>query len=300
MADDSTRLRHVKALSGFVAALRSRRPHVFRLAELRQAYAESRKSHAALADIPLREALELLAGNEQLQLIEVFPESKKYASGRSFTRYGLADSTALELASTLRKSSYLSHGTAAFLHGLSNLVPRMFYVNTEQSKKPPFKAELTQAALDRAFKSKQRVSQFVFRHKDARFTLLSGKHTSRFGVKSVKGPAGELIDATDLPRTLVDLVVRPVYAGGVVEVLEAYKAAKGRVRVSSILSTLEALEHAYPYHQSIGFFMERAGYSTAELSKLKSLGIERDFYLTHGMQNPAFEGSWRVYYPKSL
>src|SRR5882672_4945604 len=47
-----------------------------------------------------------------------------------------------------------------------------------------------------------------------RIVLLSGKHTGRLGVTKTLGPQGEQLELTDLERTLIDIAVRPTYAGG--------------------------------------------------------------------------------------
>lgn len=60
---------------------------------------------------------------------------------------------------------------------------------------------------------------------------------------------------TKLERTLIDIAVRPNYAGGVHHVLEAYAAAKSRVSVNVLLATLQKMEYVYPYHQVIGFYI---------------------------------------------
>jgi hypothetical protein len=177
-------------------------------------------------------------------------------------------------------------------------------VNKEQSDKPwqhaPETRELSQGAVDRAFSNAPRVSNFVFKYANYRVVLLSGKHTGRLEVATLQDPNSEPIDATKLERTLIDIAVRPVYAGGVFQVLDAYRAAKDRVSVATLVATLKKLNHAYPYHQAIGFYMERAGYEPAKLDKLRALGCNINFYLTNKMEAPQFSREWRIFYPEGM
>jgi len=46
--------------------------------------------------------------------------------------------------------------------------------------------------------------------------------------------------------------------------------------------------------------MKHAGYSTEQVSKLRDLGLNFDFYLTHAMKDPKFDPDWRVFYPLGL
>lgn len=63
---------------------------------------------------------------------------------------------------------------------------------------------------------------------------------------------------------------------------------------------MKKLKHAYLYHQSIGFLMERAGYETQELNQFRKLGIEYDFYLDYNMKDMKYDPNWKLYYPKNL
>ena len=64
---------------------------------------------------------------EEIRLTATYPfDSKRFHHG-PFTNY--------ELALSLRPDSYLSHGSAAFLHGLTDQEPEFIYVNKEQSPK---------------------------------------------------------------------------------------------------------------------------------------------------------------------
>ncbi len=88
---------------------------------------------------------------------------------------------------------------------------------------------------------------------------------------------------TNLERTLIDATVRPVYAGGVFEVRKAYELAKEKVSVNRLAALLQKLDYIYPYHQAIGFYLERAGYKVGLVSLLRRFPMEFDFYLAHDM-----------------
>lgn len=204
------------------------------------------------------------------------------------------------MALSLKRGAYLSHATVVFLHGLTDLLPKILYVNAEQSAKPSSPGELAQAALDRAFSNTERRSNYIFEYRKTEFVLISGKFTNRLEVGTIRGPNSEILELTKLERTLIDICVRPIYSGGPYQVLEAYRAAKDRVSVNTIVATLKKLGYMYPYHQAIGFYMQRAGYPESQYSKLKQLGLHLDFYLTHHITDKVYDSDWRLYYPKGL
>ena len=70
---------------------------------------------------------------------------------------------------------------------------------------------MTQASLDRAFRVRQRSSKYVFIYGRNRFVILSGKNTGVYGIIDITLD-GIPLRTTNLGRTLVDIVVRPVMA----------------------------------------------------------------------------------------
>jgi predicted transcriptional regulator of viral defense system len=274
------------------------RPRAYRLADIRSLLDQQREAWKLPASTRAPQLISALEQEGGLRQVKLRPEVSEY---REITRYIWGACTPLEIASTIRESGYLTHGTAVFLHGLTQQVPRTIYINCEQTPKPPQDGPLTQGGITRSFKGKQRASRYTFQLEGSRYTILSGKNTKGYGVEEMVGPSGETLRVTGLERTLVDIVVRPAYAGGLYQVLDAYKAARERnVSVSRVLAALRALDYKYPYHQSIGFLMERAGFSTKGLKRLRALGTDFDFYLDYGMEDPDFDESWRVFCPQGF
>ena len=221
-----------------------------------------------------------------------------YNAFRRFVRHG---ASAFEVGLSLRLRSYLSHSSAMVLHGLSEATdPASIYVNKEQSAKPASSGSLAQSSIDRAFRNRPRISQYVFLYQGAQIVLLSGKNTGNLGVREIPDATGTLYPSTQVERTLVDITVRPAYAGGVSSVLEAYRRAKGRVSIANLFHMLGRLGYVYPYHQAVGFYLRKAEYSDEASRPLRDLGFSYDFYLAHQMSNPAYDPEWRIFYPSEL
>jgi len=267
--------------------------------EIRDVLKHQRIAWDAPESLTTTRLISFLSANGSLRRARVKPiEGSEYPP---FERYFWGEPGPFAVALSLRSGSYLSHGTAVFLHGLTDQIPHTVFVNKEQSHKGAGAGtSLSQAAVTKAFAHAQRQAHYVVMHGDYRIVLLNGKNTRRLEVSQLTGPGGETLEATKLERTLIDITVRPVYAGGVFEVLKAYQTARERVSAATLVATLRKIDYAYPYHQAIGFYMERAGYGGKALDRLRSLGLNLDFYLTYQMKTPQYSREWRLFYPEGM
>jgi hypothetical protein len=70
--------------------------------------------------------------------------------------------------------------------------------------------------------------------------------------------------------------------------------------VNVLLAILKGLDYVYPYHQAIGFYMQRAGYEESRWGRLKQLDFKYDFYLAHDLRDKVYDSEWRLFYPKGF
>ena len=108
------------------------------------------------------------------------------------------------------------------------------------------------------------------------------------------------VRVTNIERTLIDIVVRPAYSGGVAEVLKAFERAREQASVNRLMALLQKLNYLYPYHQAIGFYLERAGYSGTALDFIRQMPLNYDFYLAHQMGATDYVPQWRLHIPKGF
>ena len=208
-----------------------------------------------------------------------------------------------EVLQHLKAKSYFSHYTAMRMHGLTEQVPKIIYISHERTTAAT-SSELSQDAIDEAFQRPARISNNAVDFGDQRIVLLNSAFTGELGVidQTIQhgSEASVTVRATNLERTLIDAAVRPAYSGGVFEVAKAFELARDTLSVNGLGAMLKKLDFAYPYHQAIGFYLERAGYRASTLDLLHRFPMKLDFYLTHGMAETRFDKTWRLHVPKGF
>ena len=75
-------------------------------------------------------------------------------------------------------------------------------------------------------------------YKDQKVYMLNSKYSNNLGVEEIELNNKKYL-VTGIERTLIDIAVRPDYAGGVSEIIDAYKLAKDRCSVNILISLLK-------------------------------------------------------------
>ena len=279
---------------------------VYKRRELERVFSENHGQWAFAPDVAFSEFLAYLVKGSYLWRIEFpFPHRKE-------VRYTWGKLPLEAVLPTLKPGCHFSHYTAVQLHDLTEQDPRTIYLNHEQSPKPTPEMGLAQERIDAAFRRKPRTTRNVADVERAdgrgvRVCLLNGKYTGQLGVEERNVHLSGEEDAvplrlTDLERTLIDIAVRPFYAGGVAEVLTTYTRAKARrASVNRLAGMVRKLGYVYPYHQAIGFYLEAAGYDEKVVDLFhQRFEYEFDFYLSYGMNDTEYVRRWRIHVPKGL
>ena len=287
-----------KPLQRILRTLKTSKQSIFTRSEMESLVLENRTNWNVSTTTSVSAILKILVEAKHLNEFKfTFPQRKE-------TRYVFGKVTTFEIAQSLKPHSYLTHLGAMYLHGLTQDPPDMINVNVEQSKEHVRAHEsLTQASLTNAFKANPRNSNEIAESNGIQVRIVHGQKTDRSDVITIDHKTGSQLRVTNLERTLLDITIRPFYAGGPQAVLNAYRQAKtqGTIRIENLVQTLTKMDYVYPYHQAIGFYMEKAGvYDEREIELLKSIPTLYDFYLEHGMEEPKYSQRWRIYFPKTL
>lgn len=281
------------ALPDIVALFEELESRIIRPRQLNDIVATNRKFWR-LGSITVREFIEFMLKETPLTHVEFeFPHRRE-------VRYLWGEVSIYDLALSLQPAAYFAHYTAVALHDLTEQIPKTIYLNHEQPAKPRG-GHLEQGRIDAAFKRKPRISSNFAVYENTKIYILNGMQTGGLGVVEIKGPGADTLRVTNLERTLIDIAVRPFYAGGAFEVLKAYESAAGKASVNRIAAILKKMAFVYPYHQSIGFLLERAGgYSETAIDIFRRMEKHFDFYLTYNMRDTEYSEEWRLHFPKGL
>lgn len=266
---------------------------VYSSSELTHILEENREFWRLASSMTTKAFVENLLKYTKFQEIVIrFPENHimRYA-------YGVIDK--YSLAVSLKPKAYLSHYTSLVLHQLTEQDPKIVYITYEQTYKNTTKQSLLQKNVDDAFSKPQRITNNIAVINDEySFALLTGKQTNNLGVEKNESSG---ILYTGLERTLIDCVVRPEYAGGPREVLKGFKNAQSRISINKLAAIISKLDFIYPYHQAIGFYLEKAGnYKESQIKILRDMPQSIDFYLAYDIESKEYSSEWRLYYPKGF
>ncbi|HPV21739.1 MAG TPA: hypothetical protein PK102_08915, partial [bacterium] len=62
----------------------------------------------------------------------------------------------------------------------------------------------------------------------------------------------------------------------------------------------KALNYIYPYHQAIGFLLEKAGFPEKDLALFENMGIKHKFYIDYEISDRSLSKRWNLIYPSAF
>lgn len=200
-----------------------------------------------------------------------------------------------QVLSTLNNRGYFSHITAVSFNNLATDTPKQIFWNVEQLKKNLNSTTISQESINTAFKNKSRITNNICESNGYEIYGISGMFTDNLGVIEKNN-----IRYTDIERTLIDIVVRPQYSGGVKSVLKTFEKAKKNVKITKLIKYYKEIKYVYPYHQSIGFYLEKTNYPVEFIDTFSKIKKIYDFYIDNQISHPSYSKKWQLYYPSEL
>ena len=202
-----------------------------------------------------------------------------------------------DVAAVRSRGSYFSYYSALYINNLTLQIPKQIYLTLERKSLDQNNNILKQENIDRVFSKPPRITSDKRNYKNFDINFINGQYQNLIGITTFR----DQYAVSDIERTLIDIAVRPFYSGGVTQVLEAYINAKNQLDPKKLLDYYSQLNYTYPYHQVIGFYLEKAGYDSEICNEFLNFDdLEFDFYLTYNILHKEFSKKWRLYYPKGF
>ena len=202
-----------------------------------------------------------------------------------------------DIAAVRSRGSYFSYYSALYINNLTLQIPKQIYLTLERKSLNQNNNILKQENIDRVFSKPPRITSDKRNYKNFDINFINGQYQNLIGITTFR----DQYAVSDIERTLIDIAVRPFYSGGVTQVLEAYINAKNQLDPKKLVDYYSQLNYTYPYHQVIGFYLEKAGYDAKICNKFLNFDdLEFDFYLTYNILHKEFSKKWRLYYPKGF
>lgn len=202
-----------------------------------------------------------------------------------------------DVAAVRSRGSYFSYYSALYINNLTLQIPKQIYLTLERKSLDQNNNILKQENIDRVFSKPPRITSDKRNYKNFDINFINGQYQNLIGITTFRSQYA----VSDIERTLIDIAVRPFYSGGVTQVLEAYINAKNKLDPKKLMDYYAQLNYTYPYHQVIGFYLEKAGYDAKMYNEFLNFDdLEFDFYLTYNILHKEFSKKWRLYYPKGF
>ena len=93
--------------------------------------------------------------------------------GNTTERYSCGDLSPYEMAASLKGGAFVSHLSAAFLHGPVDTDNELLYITAEAAQRPKEAFTISQAAIDTAFRKEQRTSKALYEWEGGKALLQS-------------------------------------------------------------------------------------------------------------------------------
>lgn len=193
-----------------------------------------------------------------------------------------------------KKGSFFSMSTSLSKQGLNDYRNEFIFISKELTAKNTKRStsDLTQDAIDQAFKKDYRRTSVVGSFRDKHIVFLSPKNTHDFGV--ITRSSGLRLSSID--RAFVEMVVNVQYFADSRNIIRVFEPLKDELRVDAIYEVLRKFDFIYPYYQSMGYYLEKIGFDKNQLQKFKNEVKGLKFYTDKKAKKYYYNDYWQMYH----
>lgn len=198
------------------------------------------------------------------------------------------------------------HLTSVFFHALTQQIPQKVFIRRRdiaprKTKRP---GKLSDSQIRSQFIKPQKVTGKRVPLPGGECVLISGYKNDQTGVIPVSNEFRAFPEdarITDLERCLIDAVVAPHYNGGIMSLPALFGEASNQLDIQTLISHYRELEFLYPFHQTIGFFLDHSGQKETATGWRDAFSPTHRFFVDKNAKtNWLYDSKWQVHYPKGL
>lgn len=210
-----------------------------------------------------------------------------------YTRYSLIDSfDEYKFAATISKKSFFSMTTSLNIQKLSDYRDDFIFISKELNKRNLISTGLEQKNINNSFKNKNyRYTNNIGQLNNKNYILLSPKYSNNYEIIEFNG-----FKVSSINRVLVEMIINIQYFQSSENIIQIFRPIKDKLDLLKIFTLLNKLNYIYPYYQSLGFFLEKIGFSKKELKIFKNETSKFDFYTEKLKESYLYDDYWKIYY----
>ncbi|RBQ31170.1 hypothetical protein CRU92_08340 [Arcobacter sp. FW59] len=193
---------------------------------------------------------------------------------------------------SLEKNGFFPMFTSLNIQGLTNFRDNFIFISKERMKRVNFNSkDITQEAIDKAFKNKPRRTKAHNTIYNYNIVMLESNNTQEIGIINYNG-----YKISSINRAFIEIISNIQYSKTPDDVIYEFKNLKDNLDINEIFNIIEKFDFVYPYYQLAGYYLEKIGFLKDELYKFFNKKTDLIFYTIKNKEKYTLDEYWSIKY----